>query len=47
VSIRSSAPDFLDRALASNAFTDTAVDQVVQWQMPTQTVELEETAVFT
>jgi subtilisin family serine protease len=43
--VRSSAPDFLDRALASNEFTHVAADQVVQWQMPTQTVELEESAV--
>lgn len=41
----SSDPDFLDRALASNKFTDVAADQVVQWQMPTQTVELGESAV--
>jgi subtilisin family serine protease len=39
------APDFLERVSASNQFTAAAMDQVVQWQMPTQTVELDETAV--
>src|SRR3989442_1267221 len=43
--VTSSAPDFLERALASKSFTDVAADQVVQWQMPTQTVELDEAAV--
>jgi lantibiotic leader peptide-processing serine protease len=43
--VASSAPDFLDRALASNKFTDVTADEVVQWQMPTQTVDLDESAV--
>src|SRR5262245_31564718 len=43
--VSSSAPDCLDRALASNEFTHVAADQVVLWQMPTPTVELEESAV--
>src|SRR5919197_5904593 len=32
--VTSSAPDFLDRALASKKFTDVTLDQVVQWQSP-------------
>jgi subtilisin family serine protease len=40
----SDSADFLDRVLASNKIGG-AVDQVVEWQLPTQTVELDETAV--
>ena len=43
--VTSSAPDFLARALASGAFKEGVADQVVQWQMPTRQVDLEETAV--
>jgi len=42
---RSASPEFLDRVSASNKFTSADADQVVQWQPPIQTVELEETAV--
>lgn len=38
--VSSSAPDFLERALASGKFSDATADQVVQWQIPTPTVEL-------
>jgi lantibiotic leader peptide-processing serine protease len=41
----SNAPDFLERALASNAFTNGAADQLIQWQPPTHEVVLDETAV--
>jgi subtilisin family serine protease len=41
----SNAPDFLERALASNAFTDGAADQVIQWQPPVHEVVLDENAV--
>jgi subtilisin family serine protease len=43
--VTSSATDFLDRALASKKFSDVGLDQVVQWQQPVPTVELEENAV--
>lgn len=43
--VTSSAPDFLDRARTSNKFGNVDLDQVVQWQQPIQTVELEENAV--
>ena len=43
--VNSDAPDFLERAEASKQFNQVALDEVVQWQEPTQTVELEETAV--
>jgi subtilisin family serine protease len=43
--VTSSAPDFLDRVAASNKFIDATRDQGVQWQMPTESVELDETAV--
>jgi lantibiotic leader peptide-processing serine protease len=43
--VTSSASDFLDRALASNKFDDVGLDQIVQWQKPAQTFELEENAV--
>jgi len=43
--VASSAPDFPDRARASNQFTEVTPDQVVQWQPHTQTVELNEAAV--
>jgi subtilisin family serine protease len=43
--VSSSDPDFLNRALASNKFDDVIPDEIVQWQMPTPTVELEENAV--
>jgi subtilisin family serine protease len=41
----SADPAFLDRALASKKFTDAIPDLTVQWQPPTQTVELNEAAV--
>src|SRR5215475_7626340 len=34
----SSAPDFLERVLASNAITGAAVDQAVQWLPPNEQV---------
>jgi lantibiotic leader peptide-processing serine protease len=43
--VTSLAPDFLDRALASGTFTGGGADQVVQWQMPTQTMEFGEAGV--
>jgi subtilisin family serine protease len=43
--VSSGNPDFPASALASNNFTAVEADQVVQWQMPTQTVELDEAAV--
>jgi len=43
--VTSDAADFLARANASNAFQSVTEDMVVQWQQPTQTVELEESAV--
>jgi lantibiotic leader peptide-processing serine protease len=43
--VTASAPDFLDRAMASKKFADVTLDQVVQWQSPIQTVELSENAV--
>src|SRR5262245_59795181 len=43
--VNSDASDFLERAEASNKFNDVAPDQDVEWQLPTQTVELDETAV--
>src|SRR6185436_11446581 len=42
--VYSDATDFLARAEASNKFTVTP-DEVVQWQEPIQSVELEESAV--
>lgn len=38
----SSAPDFAARLRASNAITSVEADQVVQWQMPTATVDVDE-----
>src|SRR5262249_46248689 len=43
--VASSDPDFLDRVQVSKLFTDVVLDQVVEWQPPTQTVELNEAAV--
>ncbi|MDP2053510.1 MAG: S8 family serine peptidase [Acidobacteriota bacterium] len=38
----SSAPDFAARLRASDAITSVEADQVIQWQLPTATVELDE-----
>jgi subtilisin family serine protease len=43
--VNSDAPDFLERAEASNQFSAVIPDEVHQWQEPTQSVELEESAV--
>src|SRR5688572_11300360 len=43
--VYSDATDFLQRAEASNKFISVTPDQVVQWQEPVQSVELEESAV--
>jgi lantibiotic leader peptide-processing serine protease len=43
--VTSGATDFLDRALASKKFSDVGLDQIVQWQQPVPTVELEENAI--
>jgi len=43
--VTSSAPDFLERAQASNKFSDVAADLMVKWQEPIQSVELNENAV--
>lgn len=43
--VTSDAADFLSRANASGKFQSAAEDMVVQWQMPTQYAELEESAV--
>ncbi|HEX5719783.1 MAG TPA: S8 family serine peptidase [Thermoanaerobaculia bacterium] len=41
----SNAPDFLSRVIASGAFQDAAVDEVVQWQQPAAGLSVEETAI--
>ncbi len=41
----SSAPDFLERALASHAFTDGAEDVMIEWQPPTEVVKFEDAGV--
>jgi subtilisin family serine protease len=43
--VNSSAANFLQRALASGAFTGGSADQMVQWQRPGQTVEIGEAAI--
>ena len=43
--VTSGAPDFLQRALASRAFTGGAEDVQVQWQPPTRTIDIGEQAV--
>jgi subtilisin family serine protease len=43
--VTSDATDFLQRAEASNKFTTVTPDQIVQWQEPIKSVELEESAV--
>lgn len=44
-SVASDAPDFLARVNASNAFQSASEDVMVQWQLPTQNVDIEESAV--
>jgi subtilisin family serine protease len=41
----SSVPDFLEKALASHAFTDGAEDMLIQWQPPTEVVKFDDAAV--
>ena len=41
----STAPDFLDRALASGAFTEGCLDEIYEWQPKTKAVECHETAI--
>lgn len=41
----SSAPDFLERALASRAFTDGALDMMVEWQPPMEVVQFDEAVI--
>lgn len=43
--ITSSAPDFLERALASGVFSGGAADRVVQWQKPVREFEFNESIV--
>jgi subtilisin family serine protease len=43
--VNSDAPDFLERAEASNQFSAVIPDEVHQWQEPIQSIELEESAV--
>jgi lantibiotic leader peptide-processing serine protease len=43
--VTSDAPDFLERAAASNQFSAVIPDEVHQWQEPIQSIELEESAV--
>ncbi|MBO0721214.1 MAG: S8 family serine peptidase [Blastocatellia bacterium] len=43
--VTSSAPGFLQSAMASGKFANGAVDQIVQWQMPIPTVELNADAI--
>lgn len=43
--VTSENPDFLTSANGSGKFQSVSEDMVVQWQMPTETVELEESAV--
>lgn len=38
----SSAPDFLEMALASGAFTDGAQDMMIEWQPPTEVVKFDD-----
>lgn len=38
----SSAPDFLEKALASQAFTDGAEDMMIEWQPPTEVVKFDD-----
>lgn len=44
-SVSSDAADFADRLRASGKFSSVDADLAVQWQMPTETIELEESAV--
>ena len=41
----SSAPDFLEKALASHAFTDGAEDMMIEWQPPTEVVKFDDAGV--
>lgn len=41
----SSAPDFLEKALASHAFTEGAEDMLIQWQPPIEVVKFDDAAV--
>jgi len=43
--VKSSAPDFLEKALASRAFTDGAEDMMIEWQPPTEVVQFDQASV--
>lgn len=44
-SVSSDSADFADRMAASGAFSSVSADMAVQWQMPTEVVDLDESAI--